>query len=345
LAAVALLIFVVRSVSLEEVWHALQRLTPAELVILAAVNGAILVTLAARWWIFLHAQGYTLPYWYLVRYRLTAFSINYFTPGSHFGGEPYQVYAVSAWHGVPYSISIAAVTLDKLLELLVNFAFLTGGILLVLRQQPLAGPLEDQLLVAALLLLLLPMALLAALGLGKHPFSRPIVLFRAWRGHQADDAEPQWLQVIRQSEAQVTLLCRARPRLFALAVIVSVLSWLMLVGEFWLMTAMLDLGMGPWAALTAMVAARLAILLPLPAALGTLEASQMLAASALGLSPAAGVALSLVIRGRDVLVALLGLGLGGADVWRRLWQRSPAVDDVAPLPGHNDPVRAPSARP
>ena len=74
IAAVVLLGFVLSMVSLSDVWDALRRLTLAELAVLAGVNGAILVTLSARWWIFLHAQGFTLPYWALVRYRLTASS-------------------------------------------------------------------------------------------------------------------------------------------------------------------------------------------------------------------------------------------------------------------------------
>jgi uncharacterized membrane protein YbhN (UPF0104 family) len=75
------------------------------------------------------------------------------------------------------------------------------------------------------------------------------------------------------------------------------------------MTAVLGLEMTLPQAVTAMVAARVAILLPLPAGLGALEASQALAMRGLGLSPAAGVSLSLLIRARDVLLGLLGLGL------------------------------------
>jgi glycosyltransferase 2 family protein len=55
---------------------------------------------------------------------------------------------------------------------------------------------------------------------------------------------------------------------------------------------------------------RLAYLLPLPAALGALEASQVLAVTALGLPPVAAISLTLFIRARDVTLAAVGLGLG-----------------------------------
>ena len=67
-------------------------------------------------------------------------------------------------------------------------------------------------------------------------------------------------------------------------------------------------------ALVALLAARAAILLPLPAAVGALEASQALAMVSLGLPAAYGISLSLLIRGRDVLLGLLGLGLAAGYV-------------------------------
>ena len=55
-----------------------------------------------------------------------------------------------------------------------------------------------------------------------------------------------------------------------------------------------------------MTAARIAFLLPAPGGLGVLEASQVLTFSALGLNPAVGLSLTLLIRVRDI-----ALGTGG----------------------------------
>jgi hypothetical protein len=54
---------------------------------------------------------------------------------------------------VPGSTAIAAVTLDKLAELLVNFAFLAGGTIWILRRQLLPGPVTPSVFVFALGLL------------------------------------------------------------------------------------------------------------------------------------------------------------------------------------------------
>jgi hypothetical protein len=58
---------------------------------------------------------------------------------------------------------------------------------------------------------------------------------------------------------------------------------------------------------TALTAARISILLLLPAGLGALEASQAMAFGVLGLDPAVGLSASLLIRARDSLLGLIGL--------------------------------------
>lgn len=137
--AVGLLWVTLAAVPLDEVWARLSRLTAGQVLLLAAVNVLVLLTFSLRWWLLLFAQGYVLPYLSLVGYRLATFAVSYFTPGPHFGGEPLQVYLVTARHKVPVAASLTAVVLDKILEMLANFAFLAAGILVALRQQAWRG--------------------------------------------------------------------------------------------------------------------------------------------------------------------------------------------------------------
>jgi uncharacterized protein (TIRG00374 family) len=317
--AIGLFWLTLRAVPLEDVWLRLRSLTPGQVLLLVLVNVVVLVTFSLRWWLLLAAQGYVLPYLSLMGYRLATFAVSYFTPGPHFGGEPLQVYLVTARHGVPVSASLAAVVIDKILEMLANFAFLSAGILVALRQQAWIGLDEMQLVGASLLLLSAPLALLVALALGWRPLTwlvRWAGRTWGWFGRAAgrparDLTQTRFYATLAESETQSITLCRNHPRTMILAVAVSGLSWVAMIGEFWLMTNVLGLGLTLPQAITAMAAARLAILLPLPAGLGALEASQVLAMRGLGLPAAAGVSLSLLIRARDVLLGLLGLGLAG----------------------------------
>jgi uncharacterized protein (TIRG00374 family) len=287
---------------------------------------AVLATFSARWWLLLFAQGYTIPYFWLIAYRLATFAVSYFTPGPHFGGEPLQVYLVSSRHNVPVSASVAAVLVDKVLEMTINFTFLTLGVLFVVQAQALVGISEQQLVITSLALLMLPLGLLVALLLGVHPLSSLLTVVdsarRRWalRSGKATGiplTETRLWRAIHKSEAQSIDLCRNHPVILLLAIGASVLSWVAIIAEFWLMTTVLGLHLTLSEAVAALLAARVAILLPMPAALGALEASQALAMRMLGQSPAAGVSLSLLIRARDVLLGVIGLWLAGVLVWRR----------------------------
>ncbi|NPA26042.1 MAG: hypothetical protein GXO36_00360, partial [Chloroflexi bacterium] len=54
---------------------------------LIALNAFILWLFVLRWGWFLRQMGFTVPWHRLVAYRLAAFSVSYFTPGTQFGGE------------------------------------------------------------------------------------------------------------------------------------------------------------------------------------------------------------------------------------------------------------------
>lgn len=332
--ALLLLWWVARSVSLHVLLATLQELTALELSALLAVNLLIFATFAGRWWIFLRAQGHPIAYGRLLVYRLTAFGISYFTPGPHFGGEPYQVYITVRGHQTPPAVAIAAVTLDKALEMLTNFVFLVAGVfLLITRRGGLSADIELQLGVYVLLLPALPVGLLIALGRGRHPLTAALrsmdrLLGRLWRRPHHGIIPPTWLTTLRHSEDQAGALCRHHPRALAAGIAVSLVSWIGVIGEFRLLTAVLGLELSTIEATTALVVSRLAILLPLPAGLGALEVGLVLAMRGLGLDPSIGIALSLLIRARDVLFGLLGLWLGGLQF--RQWTAPPRHD---PVPG------------
>ena len=319
--ALGLLWLTLRTIPLTEVWAQLSQLRLDEIALLVAANLLVLATFSARWWLLLYAQGYMVPYHKLMGYRLATFAVSYFTPGPHFGGEPLQVYLVTQRHGVPPAAALAAVVLDKLIELIFNFTFIVLGALFVLQWHRGAA---EQLQVGPLaglgLLFLVPAGLLTALAMGRHPLSQPLLsLLRMWErargGEEQADAMHGRLRhfavTLRESEDLGSGLFRARPGLLAAAIAASLVSWVAIIGEFWLMTYILGLGLSLPQAMYALLAARAAILLPLPAAVGALEASQALAMASLGLPPAYGISLSLLIRGRDVLLGLAGLGLAG----------------------------------
>ena len=117
--------------------------------------------------------------------------------------------------------------------------------------------------------------------------------------------------LVRTSERQAADVCRQHPGTLWLAVLVSMVSWLLMVAEYWLALHFLGATLTAAQTIIALTAARVAILFPLPGGLGALEASQVLAMQLLGLDPAIGLSLSLLIRARDIMFGGVGLWWGG----------------------------------
>lgn len=315
----ALLALSIRAVSLEEIFTTLRRLHWWQLGVLAITNIAVLAAFTGRWWFLLRGAGHKLPFMSVFGYRLAAFGLSYFTPGPHIGGEPLQVLLVEREHGVPRNSALAAVALDKVIEFSVNFTFLLLGIAAALQWRVVPEEAGRQALGLAAALLVLPLLYLGATAAGHHPASRLLnPVARRWNRFAKAH------RLMAESEALVGVTFRRAPRAFFAAVLITVIGWLLMIAEYWLMVRFLGVTMTLPQLVIALTAARIATLLLIPAGLGALEASQTMAFATLGLDPAVGVTVGLLIRLRDTLFGAFGMWWGG----RKLVSgRRPATGD------------------
>ncbi len=292
----ALLLYVsLRRVSLADAFRAVGRLDGTAIAILVALNLAAVVLFSTRWWWILKGLGRPLPLLEAASYRLAAFGVSYFTPGPQVGGEPLQVLLLERRHAVPREDAIASVALDRLVEAVVNFSYLGGAFVFLVRPGPVG-------LAAAFALV--PLLYLVALRYGRKPLAHALALAFA-------DGRAAGLQaLVRASEARAGLFCRERPGFLALALLASVLSFGLMLAEYWLMARFLGMELSFRGVVFGLTAARVAYLLFFPAALGVFEAGQIAAIAALGFPPELGMSLALVVRARDVLLAATGLSWG-----------------------------------
>jgi glycosyltransferase 2 family protein len=293
-----LFVWSLRAAPLQEIASVLSQLQAWQIAAILLVNSGIIFLFALRWWLILHRQGYQLPYVAVTGYRLAGFALSYFTPGQHFGGEPLQVLLVRRNHKVPTSTAVAAVALDKAIELFSNFLVLAVGLILLLGSGLLKGLAINQILLLSVPILGLPLIYLSILKRGARPLARVLIKLT---GRIAEG--------LIKTENQLGELIQKHPNLFVQGLSVSALVWAVLFFEFWLMLRFLGLDLDGTQLLAVVIAGRVALLAPTPGALGALEASQVLVMQAIGFDAAYGLSLSLLIRARDIFFALIGLGV------------------------------------
>ncbi len=302
MAGLVLLAWALRQVSWPGLWAILRGFPPAGLALLTLLNAAILLALTGRWRVFVHTLPLSISLSTLFQARLAAFSLSYFTPGPQFGGEPLQVIALHQ-RGAPASAATATVALDKLVELITNFAVLALGVV-ALWGVGLGDP-SSRVGVSLLAvgLLALPLLYLALLWRGHSPFA---ALFRWMASQRREGRLRQVLGMLAESEALAGELARTRPDVFMRALLWAGLAWGLMLVEFGFSVRFLGATLSPLEVLAALAGARFAFLLPIPGGLGALASSQALIFSALGYDPNIALALTLYIRARDLLMGFTG---------------------------------------
>ncbi|HVN75935.1 MAG TPA: lysylphosphatidylglycerol synthase transmembrane domain-containing protein [Thermoanaerobaculaceae bacterium] len=284
--------------------------------VLAAVFGlacASFAVQAARWSAFVPAGGRGVSWSALLRYRLAGWGVNYVTPGVQVGGEVLRVAALERVHGVARGGAITSVLLDKLVEVTTSVTVLVLGLaanggLRFLR----AGRIGPAVFLWAAALVATA-ATVVAVASGRRPFSRGVafVLRALPRPRPPRRAGPsRILRTVARSETCVAAVLGRSPGIAVRALVASVVYWALLLGEYALICASLGARLTLLQVLAALAVTHVAVqLTPLPGGLGTLEASHVAVFASFGVAPATALLVALVVRGRDVLFAALGLAL------------------------------------
>ncbi len=300
-----LLWWALRKAPLLEIGAALRQLRLWQVAALLGLNTILYLLFTLRWWIIVRAEAKQVPFLPLLGVRLSVFGISYFTLGPQVGGEPLQVFSLQKKYAIPYTRATASVLLDKMLEFLVNFwmlalgltAIFQAGILVVSRMQ-----LTASFVMLAALILLPPMHLIL-LSHRRYPLAGLLDLFpfipkKSWP-----------VRFLRAAERLAGRFCQRHPRALLAALGVSLLAGAGMLADYALMITFLGIHLPFWSTVAGWTAGWLAFLMPLPAGLGALESSQVLALGIFGIPAAAALGVVLLMRARDLLFGGLGLVL------------------------------------
>jgi uncharacterized protein (TIRG00374 family) len=100
---------------------------------------------------------------------------------------------------------------------------------------------------------------------------------------------------------------RTQKTRFLLAILLSLLGWAVLLGELYLILRFVGIEADLHSFLIILVAMRMALLLPMPGGVGTLEASVLWSFHTLNLPASAALGLIALMRVRDAIVLIIGL--------------------------------------
>ncbi len=283
------------------------------------VSILLAVGVTYKWAIALDAYGVRLPFYTLFVYRLIGFAVSYVTPGAHVGGEPIRAILVSR-QGIPYKVSFSAVIVDKLLELMFNFAMFFLGALIILNVTEFPLVARASIFVLSLALVVLATVLTVKI-LKQQKILVPILRF--FRVHRRKG----WKRLeksVNEVELLIEHFYQNKRRHFIDSVIVNAILWVLMFAEYKFALRILGYDASLFGIFLLLTGVGIAYSIPIPAALGVLELGQVSAGALLGLRASIGVALAFLIRIRDIIWTIIGLvllGLFHLNIFR-LYERS-----------------------
>jgi hypothetical protein len=304
-AALILVAWVLSQLPLAAIAQSITRLSPAQWLAWLGLNLGIILLATRRWQVIIDMLDVPVRFGELLMMRQAGQAVSFITPGPQFGGEPLQVFWL--WQRkLPIHSALLAVGLDRFYELWINFSLLLLGVFLLLAS-PAADIVDWRKIAGVLLLVPLILSLLGWLLL-KEPerilgwLSR---VTRHWQHHPRLQAIQTHWQRLGNDVRRV--MAEQKPSLLQ-AFILSLCGWAGLIGELWLLLGFFDLTLDFSAFLCVLVSMRLAFLLPLPGGIGTLEAALFLAFQYLNLPATAAIGVIALMRLRDTVVLMAGLG-------------------------------------
>jgi hypothetical protein len=251
-----------------------------------------------RWQIILLAHNKSIGFRKLFLYKLAGFSISYFTPSAHIGGEPVRAWLLKQNH-IKYSHGLSTILIDKFIE--VGIYVLVGFVGFIFMIVEFTIP-NDTIFLFALIFVVLGIFIFY-----KRMTERKPVLSYLFR-ISGQKKIVRMRKTIEKSEEMISIFFNRKKRILLASLFLTLITYVLMFFEFHFL--LLVLGLEPGIPVIFLITSLVAIsfIIPVPAGLGVLEAFQASLFALLGFGASFGVGLSLIIRVKDVLVSLLGLG-------------------------------------
>ena len=283
------------------------------LVLILSFKGILIILLTfviavisiLRWKLILASQGLDTRAKDLGKVWVVGFAMDYLTPVALFGGEALRIYLTKKKFNLNWEKSAASVIIDKILDATLFLMFTIAGILAFLFY----GYFPSRIMAWLVGLIILGLSGLLLLfyfkALNRESFLEWFLKVFGIKKEKIKNSANG--KIIFDTEKEVIRFFSPKRKAFWKGLGFSFLRYFLLFLRVGLLIFFLKEGIEVSRVLAIYGFANLALLFPLPAGLGSLEAASAFSFGSLGLGFATGTIFGMVLRGADLLVCLVGL--------------------------------------
>lgn len=300
------LYYILRQYSLKEIFYFYKNFNPVILLLYVVAIAVLLTVLTWRWDVILRSRGIKVPFSKLYIYRIIGVSINFLTPGPRVGGEPTQASLLTK-HDIDFTEGLTTIMIDKIIDVTTSGILFIIGAFLVGLKYSFPKNTEIALTVGGIIFVGIIILFYYRMLTSRHFFLNLFHLLMLDR-----IKSKYWIKLekkIEQVELMMIEFYRHNKRAFLLSLAISALSWIVMFFEYKLATTLLGINVGVSEIFFIVSFIGIAILFPIPMAVGVLEAGQLSAFAIIGLNVHSGIALAFLVRMKDIILAILGIVL------------------------------------
>ena len=295
--AIGILVFtlLISRVGWNEILEALSAFSFSKALVVVLLTAIFLWVGGMRWQRILKGQGYSISLPSIMKLYIAGFSLVFFLPMIPFANEFFRASAIEKGYSIPFTTRMSSVVIDRILEVTSNLLVIIAGVVIFLF---LGNPTSYSVKMAAIALFIAIWLVLFVL-LYVRIFQKKSIIRIFWRKNGEG--------VIQDVEKEVFRFFHWKNRFFWEGIFFSLFKSFTGIVRTVVVILFFGKGLLLIPGITIMSFSYLAVLVPIPAALGAHDALQVTAFQTFGLGAATGAAFTLVMRAVEALFAGAGL--------------------------------------
>lgn len=302
LVGIGLFIWIAQTVGWQEIKNSFSVFTGINGLIIFILTLLIMLIGNWKWQEILKGEGVRISFWSLFKSFLAGFSVMFLAPILLWAGEIFRSYILKKDNDVPWTQGLTSVIIDRILEWTANLVVILFGVIIFL--------LTIGFPPANLAIIFGGVFLFFVLGISffyLRTFRRKSMARIAFRLFGLKNIKDD--NVVLQAEKGMFDFFRLENKTFWTSFILSFFRAGLMYFRAGLLIFFLGKSIGALPVLSILGFNYLAVMIPIPAALGSHEAIQTFAFSSLGLGISTATAFTMIIRGAELIIALAGVAM------------------------------------
>lgn len=302
LIGIVLFIWIYNTIGWEEIKNAFLVFTGWEGLVIFSLTLSIILIGNWKWKEILKGEGFKVSFFNLLRSYLASFSIMFFAPILFLAGEIFRGYVLKEKNAIPFAKGTASVVIDRILEWTANLAVIFFGILFFLYK--IGFPSKNSAIIFGIIF---PLFVLGATFFYLKVFRGESIIksFLRILGLRKLNHEESLFEV----EKEIFNFFKIKNISMWKGFLISALREFVMYLRVWFLIFFLGKEISGFSAFSILGFSYLATIIPIPASLGSHEAIQVFAFKSLGLGVSTATAFTMIIRGAELIIALVGLAI------------------------------------